>query len=263
MAVANCRDVRKIDKVLQTIPVYEFFQCLSLGPQGQLIALCMLDNKLYYFDNEGKLEETYSLPDDIIHLGMTVVEGGDILLYDRYHSLKLMTPTGEFVREIAKHEAHYHTDILHYHQGLVYLVNRNSSKISIYNMEGELQYSFGSEGSEPGQFYKPHNLCVGPDDYLYVSDSGNSRIQVLERDGTFVRQFVDERVEKPSGIAVTADGYIAVSSTGECSLSFFSVNGKMVHKVENAEFEARSCVVVDKNGFIYVLDHGKRTIVKF
>ena len=263
MAVANCRDVRKIDKVLQTIPVYEFFQSLSIGPQGQLIALCMLDNKLYYFDNEGKLEETHLLPDDIVHFGMTVVEGGNILLYDRNHSLKLMTPTGEFVREIARHEALYHTDILHYHEGLVYLVDRKSSKISVYDMDGELQYSFGSEGKEPGQFYKLHNLCVGPDDNLYVSDSGNGRVQVLERDGTFVRQFVDERVEQPSGIGVTADGYIAVSSIGMCSLSFFSVNGKMVHRVENAEFGPRSGVVVDKNGFIYVLDHVNHTIVKF
>ena len=264
MAVGKSRDVKKIDTILQTFPgsaVKDIVLSLSLGSRGQLMTIGLFHNKLHYFDSNGKLEVAVDLPADRKHYGLTATKDEDILVCDDRRFVKLLTSGGEFIREFTRVDCVHH--VLRYHEGHIYGLERRFCKISIYNMEGELQYSFGSEGGEPGQFKKLHDLCVGPDDYLYVSDSGNSRVQVLERDGTFVKQFVDERVEKPSGIAVTADGYIAVSSTGTCSLSFFSVNGKMVHKVENAEFGTCSNMVIDKDGFIYVNDFRHHRIVKF
>ena len=39
---------------------------------------------------------------------------------------------------------------------------------------------FGSPGSLPGQFRQPQGLIVGPRQALYVADTGNHRIQVID-----------------------------------------------------------------------------------
>ena len=47
----------------------------------------------------------------------------------------------------------------------------------------------GQPGSGNHQFRAPFGVCVepGPDGHLYVADLGNSRVQVLKKDGTYVR----------------------------------------------------------------------------
>ena len=41
--------------------------------------------------------------------------------------------------------------------------------------------------AEPGQFNTPHNIAIDRQNNVYVADRGNNRIQVFDRDGTFLR----------------------------------------------------------------------------
>lgn len=45
----------------------------------------------------------------------------------------------------------------------------------------------GIAGAGAGTLSSPRNVAAGPDGLIYVADSGNHRIQVFDRDGTFVR----------------------------------------------------------------------------
>jgi len=49
------------------------------------------------------------------------------------------------------------------------------------NSDGSLfpKFSFGKEGKGLGEFIYPFTLAI-KDNYLFVADSGNSRIQILE-----------------------------------------------------------------------------------
>ena len=38
-----------------------------------------------------------------------------------------------------------------------------------------------------GQFNTPHNIAIDRQNNVYVADRGNNRIQVFDRDGTFLR----------------------------------------------------------------------------
>jgi len=49
--------------------------------------------------------------------------------------------------------------------------------------------TFGSWGNDPGEFEYPEGIALGPDSLLYITDSVNHRIQVITREGTFVRQW--------------------------------------------------------------------------
>ena len=50
---------------------------------------------------------------------------------------------------------------------------------------GEWLGSWGTPGSEPGQFMTPHSIAVDAQDNVYVADRGNRRIQVFDTTGKF------------------------------------------------------------------------------
>ena len=74
--------------------------------------------------------------------------------------------------------------------------------------------SFGSKGSDKGQFTESRGVAITSDNHILVADTSNHRIQMLTLKGNFVR-FVgkkgDEPLEfdSPSDIAVhPSDGSV-------------------------------------------------------
>jgi hypothetical protein len=69
-----------------------------------------------------------------------------------------------------------------------------NSRIAKFDKNGTWIKSWGSRGSggphadqNPGQFNTPHNIGSDRQNNIYVADRNNRRIQVFDRDGTFVR----------------------------------------------------------------------------
>jgi len=80
---------------------------------------------------------------------------------------------------------------------------------------GEILREFGEAGSEPGQLFQPTNLAVGEDDTIYVSDTGNFRIQQFRTNGELVREIGQigtspGNFARPKGIALDRDRNIYV-----------------------------------------------------
>src|SRR5271154_6098818 len=65
-----------------------------------------------------------------------------------------------------------------------------NSRVAKVSKDGDWLKSFGEPGSQPGQFNTPHSIAVDANDNVYVADRGNSRIQVFDDDGKFLRQIV-------------------------------------------------------------------------
>ena len=64
----------------------------------------------------------------------------------------------------------------------------------------------GEVRAQPGKFFGPRDVAIGPDGLLYVSDTGNKRIQVFDANGGFVRAFGGAgaepgRFNEPVGLA--------------------------------------------------------------
>ena len=63
------------------------------------------------------------------------------------------------------------------------------SRINKYAADGTFIMSWGTWGSEPGQFKTPHALAWDSQGRLFVSDRGNNRIQIFDQDGTFIDEW--------------------------------------------------------------------------
>ncbi len=78
--------------------------------------------------------------------------------------------------------------------GAVYAFDLPNAKVSVFGSDGSLIRSWGSAGAGDGQFsatsgYMVHAIAVDADKNVYVSDWGNSRIQVFDQQGAFLRKF--------------------------------------------------------------------------
>jgi hypothetical protein len=63
-----------------------------------------------------------------------------------------------------------------------------NSRVAKVDKNGKWLASFGSPGNQPGQFNTPHSIAADAQGNIYVADRGNRRIQVLDRDGKFLRE---------------------------------------------------------------------------
>ena len=79
-----------------------------------------------------------------------------------------------------------------------------NSRVAKIGPDGRWLTSWGSFGSEPGQFNTLHSIAADAQDRIYVADRGNRRIQVFDPDGKLLK-IISIDVPAPPG-APTAIG---------------------------------------------------------
>lgn len=120
--------------------------------------------------------------------------------------------------------------------GRVYIVDQGRSRIVVFDPTEEVFTSFGSPGKEEGQFMEPMGITIG-DDLVFVTESGNRRIQVFDLDGKFVRQWAvdvwDRGIDSyPDCVFDRDNSLLYVTGEQEEDVIAFDVNGKRVRDVQ-------------------------------
>jgi sugar lactone lactonase YvrE len=125
-----------------------------------------------------------------------------------------------------------------------------------------------------GKFYHPQDVAVGPDGNLYVADSSNSQIQVLDADGLFLRSWNGSSAGVPNNsdfypnaVAVAADGKVFVSD-GYHRVLVFDAQGKFLRSMGQqgsaaGQLNNPTSIAVDAAGNVYVGDTGNYRITVF
>ncbi len=108
---------------------------------------------------------------------------GDLYVSFGNHIRKVDVSTGVLIQEWTITESYDLTeklpvqDIAIDSNGLIYaIIDYESRRIAIYNNQGVKKDEFGQLGDRLGEFTQAHSLSIN-DNELYVSDSGNNRIQ--------------------------------------------------------------------------------------
>ena len=69
--------------------------------------------------------------------------------------------------------------------------------------DGDWIKAWGKRGTEPGDFHTVHSIAIDNQNRIYVGDRENSRIQVFDTDGKFLRAFTN--VGAPWAVCITPD----------------------------------------------------------
>ena len=257
------KDIGAIKHEIRDPRIEESCFSLSLRKDGSLLATNVTNKEVCIFNINGKLvqcfEASFTDGADIVELS----DGNIAVCHSDDGLINVHTPHGEFVKEFGSDEQENPIGLAVNNKGQLFVVDRYICKVFVYSEDGEFQYSFGSSGSDPGEFDDPIGIFVGQDGLVYVSDYAKNSVLSFQQDGQFIRQFGEDVLDMPHGIATTEDGHIVVASSGGNKLSIFAPSGECVHEVKDVGLRFPCGVVVDKNGFIFVVDNSNCRIVMF
>ena len=130
--------------------------------------------------------------------------------------------------------------------GNVYVTD-SSRRVTVISPAGKVLRRWGKPGSGPGEFrFIPPDpstpaetegkISVGPDGKVYVSDSGNGRVQVFTPQGRLVRQFGSYGSGKgqfllPGDLMADSAGNVYVDDDQAETLAKFSPAGKVIWQI--------------------------------
>jgi hypothetical protein len=73
-----------------------------------------------------------------------------------------------------------------------------NARVHKFAPDGQWLLSWGTFGTDPGEFNVVHNIACDADGFVYVADRENYRIQVFDTEGTFVTQW--NNLFRPCGL---------------------------------------------------------------
>lgn len=116
----------------------------------------------------------------------------------------------------------------------IFISDLKNHKIHIFDkLSGEQLSSFGKAGSKDGELLYPTNMELTDDGFLYISDTGNSRIWKVTQEGQFIKQFGKVgsglgQFARPKGVAVDKTGRIYVVDAAFENIQVFNPEGKLL-----------------------------------
>jgi sugar lactone lactonase YvrE len=155
---------------------------------------------------------------------------------------------------------------------------QGASEILKFSKDGRLIKRWGRTGTGPGEFDQPHALAFDSRGRLFVGDRNNNRIQIFDREGTFLEQWT--QFSRPSGIFIDKRDriYVADSESGSVArnhpgwkrgIRIGNVkDGKVTAFIpdpnENATgTSAAEGVAADDQGNVYGAEVGPRTLKRY
>lgn len=114
----------------------------------------------------------------------------------------------------------------------VFVADTGNHRIRRLTRQGKEVRTWGGRGTAPGQFQDPIGVETDADGNVYVTDNGNGRLQIFDRDGRLLGYFPvpgwrSEVFSEPK-VTITPDGTIWVTVPLEKEVRGYTRDGKLV-----------------------------------
>jgi DNA-binding beta-propeller fold protein YncE len=155
----------------------------------------------------------------------------------------------------------------------LYVVDSHAHKVFVYDLDGRFIETWGSRGSEPGQFNFPTNAAVAGNGNLFVVDTANFRIQSLTPQGDPITEFGKAgstfgSFTRPKGIAVDSQNHVYVVDAAFNNFQIFTEEGALLLFVgaygrAPGRFWLPAGAHIDSSDRIYVVDQANARVQVF
>ncbi len=139
--------------------------------------------------------------------------------------------------------------------GRVYVADTWNHRVQIFGPTGEYLDTFGEFANvqtgdpqtEPGKFWGPRDIAIDAGGNLYVTDTGNKRVEKFTADGIFLQTWggggiIPGTFEEPVGIAIDSQGNIYVADTWNRRVQKFDSNFNPVLQWDVVGWDGESIV---------------------
>jgi DNA-binding beta-propeller fold protein YncE len=148
-----------------------------------------------------------------------------------------------------------------------------NNRVAKFSPDGKILFDWGHQGQGPGEFDLPHSVAVDAQGNVYVADRSNSRIQVFDSNGKFLKVWKSPELGRPWSLTIGPDNLLYVVDGGDLKpsgldrgqLLKLDLSGKILAKWSrfgnyDGQIYWGHDVAVGKDGAVYVGDvyHGMR-----
>ena len=157
--------------------------------------------------------------------------------------------------------------------GRIFVADTTAHDIKVFDDAGRLLQVIGGRGDQPGQFNYPTYLSYAGE-RLFVTDTMNNRVQVLDGDGRATGREIGARglyvgnLVRPKGVAVDGEGNVYVVESLYDSMLIYSASGEFLMPIGGTgtgtgRFYLPSGVWVDQRNRVFVTDMFNGRVVVF
>lgn len=196
-----------------------------------------------------------------------------LLLFFPKNSYPLDCINSRFLRDVNT-TADQPSDISVGPNGDVYLVDGVNNRVLVLNSRGKTKFSFGKQGTGPGEFKHPVGIDISNEGKVFIADTGNHRIQIFDAKGNFLSMFTvgASSQEKPSDpvdvLASPFKDYVYVSDNDNHKIKVYDQSGNLQFQWGKfgegyGDFRYPGILARNKNNEIYVVDVLNTRVQKF
>jgi uncharacterized protein (TIGR03663 family) len=180
---------------------------VAFGPDGKLYVVEGRAARVTVFNPDGTIAQSWGSPgqgDGQFQepWGVAVAANGDVYVADTWnHRIQRFDSTGKFLAKW-----------------------------------GKLGDAKGRVDGEPGVFWGPRSIVISSQGEVYVSDTGNKRVQVFDLNGSFRRMLGGEGTQpgqfrEPVGVALDSEGNLLVADTWNQRIQRLDPSGKPLGEI--------------------------------
>ena len=208
--------------------------------------------------------------------GVVANKKGEIVIAESgAHRISVYSQTGEKLRTFGSKgsgqgQFHWPRGVAVDDGDNILVADTENNRIQKFTTNGKFITTVGSERNKPFQFSYPTGIAIHPvSKRVYVSESGNDRVQILNPDLTPRSMFGSHGSDKgqfnfPRGIAFDSEQNVYV---GECRdkthIQVFTAKGEHLRWLGGTKLDKPSDVGIDSNDAIYVCDTDNHRICIF
>lgn len=245
---------------------------IATDSKGNIYVTDSGSGKIIIYDKKGAFLSLYDgRSKNTLHtpLGISINDNGDIavadkrlsrvIIFDKNFKLLKKLPEVFPIKPVFDKDKLYVTTFQH---------------ISTYTNDGDLIDRIGTRGKQWKQFDFPNGIAV-TNNFVYVSDSNNYRIQALDKK-TFSVMWVEgepakspddrnRRFDLPAGITADEDSYLYLIDTFDCSIRLLNKNGHEIATIgdfgiQEGRFKYPTSITYTGNNRFLIVDRGNNRV---
>ncbi|CAH1243911.1 TRIM3 [Branchiostoma lanceolatum] len=100
-------------------------------------------------------------------------------------------------------------------EGKILVSDYDNHYVYVYKTDKQFLFKFGGKGSGEGQLKNPQGICTDRAGNIIVADPGNSRVEMFDKTGRFLKHISTDTLTRPEGVTIGPQGQLVVTDSAD------------------------------------------------